>query len=161
MKNKKWLNYTLGILFTLIALTAVGMAGFRVGMMQTIPFARMGFDHNFGNNGPMMQNANPADGSINANPNDKTDGNNGFGGNPQFMQGNSRGHDFNDRGFDQGRGGMSMFGGLFGLIHIAILALLAWFGYKLVKNSGWKLVRAQAAPQTTETPSVEVEQKKE
>ncbi len=36
MKNKNWLNYTLGILFTLIALTFVGVAGVRVGMMQNV-----------------------------------------------------------------------------------------------------------------------------
>lgn len=161
MKNKKWLNYTLGILFTLIALTAIGVAGFRIGMMQQVPFARMG-----NGNGPMMQGVNPRANNNNIYPNDNTAGNdnNGkdnFGGGPQFMQGNPHSNDFNNRGFDRGRGGMSIFGGLFGLIHIAILALLLWFGYKLVQKSGWKLVRVQAASATTEAPSVEVEEKKE
>jgi hypothetical protein len=149
MKNKKWLNYTLGILFSLIALAAVGMAGFRVGMMQNVPFGRMAFDQNFGNNGPMMQGVNPTDGTNSNNSGD-----------PKFMQGNMRGQEFNHRGFDR-RGGMSVFGGLFGLIHFAILALLLWFGYKLVKNSGWKLVRVQNAPAAAESASAEVEEKKE
>lgn len=151
MKNKKWLNYTLGILFSLIALAAVGMAGFRAGMMQTIPFGRMAFDHNFENNGSVMQGVNPTDGTTNGN---------NFGSNPKFMQGNMRGQEFDHRGFDR-RGRMSVFGGLFGLIHFAILALLLWFGYKLVKNSGWKLVRVQNTDSAQESASAGVEEKKE
>jgi hypothetical protein len=159
MKNKKWLNYTLGILFSLIALAAVGMAGFRVGMMQTVPFGRVAFDHNFGNNGQMMQGVNPTDGTNNTVPNNNANGGN-FEGDPRFMQGNMRGQEFNKRGFDR-RDGMSVFGGLFGLIHFAILALLLWFGYKFVKNSGWKLVRVQNTSTAAEPISAAVEDKKE
>ena len=144
MKNRKWLTYTLGALLTLIALAVVGMAGFRIGMMQTGAFPRMGiaerpaFNQNVDKNDPNSQEANP-----NGND-DRT---------PQ-------GNNFNPRGFDRGHRGMPMLGGLFGLIHVAILALLLWFGYKLVQNSGWKFVRvSNDAPAAS--PSVDVEEKKE
>jgi hypothetical protein len=140
MKNRKWLTYTLGTLLTLIALGVVGMAGFRIGMMQTGGFPRMGiaerpgFDQNVDKNAPNAQAFNP-------------NGNN-----------NPRDNDFSSHGFDRRHPGMPMPGGLFGLIHIAILALLLWFGYKLIQNSGWRFVRVQNnAPAT----SVEVEEKKE
>ena len=136
MKNKKWLSYTLGILLTLVVLVAVGGAGFRAGMMQNAVITR-----NF-------------DGAGHAFTHDFSDN-----GAPHSMQGNSRGNDFNGHGFDRGR--ISPFGGLFGLIHIAILGLLAWFGYKLVQKSGWKLVREQAPTTTTEAPNMEVSEKKE
>jgi hypothetical protein len=56
------------------------------------------------------------------------------------------------RGFDRGRGGFHS--PIFGLFHLIVLGVLAWFGYKLVKNSGWKLVKvnASAAP-AAEQPS--------
>lgn len=152
MKNRKWLTYTLGALLTLIALAVVGMAGFRVGMMQSGAFPPMGigerpaFNQNVDKNDPNAQGVTPGD---NTNPNG-TD-------NP-----GPRGNGFNPRGFDRGHGGMPMMGGLFGLIHIAILALLLWFGYKFVQNSGWRLVRVQNnAPAANETVSVDVEEKKE
>jgi hypothetical protein len=49
------------------------------------------------------------------------------------------------------------------LIHVVVLGLLLWVGYKFVKNSGWKLTRVQAstAPAASETPNVEIEEKKE
>lgn len=143
MKNRKWLTYTLGTLLTLIALAVVGMAGFRVGMMQTGTSPRMGmgempaFNQNVDKNDPNSQGVNP-----NGNGNNNT----------------PRGNDFNPHGFDRGHRGMPMFGGLFGLIHIAILALLLWFGYKLVQNSGWRFVRVQ---NNAPAASVEVEEKKE
>lgn len=147
MKNRKWLTYTLGTLLTLIALAVVGLAGFRVGMMQTGGFPRMGiaerpaFNQNVDKNDPNTQGVNP-------------NGNNN-GGNP-------RGNDFNQHGFDRGHRGMPMLGGLFGLIQVAILALLLWFGYTLVQKSGWKLVRVQGqTPAASETVHAEVEEKKE
>jgi hypothetical protein len=147
MKNRKWLTYTLGALLTLIALAIVGMACFRVGMMQNGALPRMGigerpaFNQNVDKVDPAVQGANPGDNNLNPNGN---------------------GNGFNPRGFDRGLRGMPMMGGFFGLIHIAILALVLWFGYKLVQNSGWRLIRVQNnAPAPSETVSAEVEEKKE
>jgi hypothetical protein len=140
MKNRKWLTYTLGTLLTLIALAVVGMAGFRVGMMQTGDFPRMGMGERPAFNQNMDKN-------VPTTPGD----NNNFGGNPH-------GNGFNPRAFDR----MPIPGGLFGLIHIAILALLLWFGYKLIQNSGWKFVRVQNnAPTVIKAASTEVDEKKE
>jgi hypothetical protein len=147
MKNRKWLTYTLGALLTLIALAVVGVAGFRVGMMQTGDFPRMGmgerpgFNQNVDKNDPNTQGANP-----NGNEND----------------GSPRGYGFNPRGFPHGHRGMPMHGGFFGLIQVAILALLLWFGYRLIQNSGWRLVRVENnTPAAGPTVSAEVEEKKE
>lgn len=153
MKNNKWLTYTIGILLTLVVMVAVAGAGFRVGMSQSGTFSRAAFAHD-------------------------------FDGTPRDMQGNDQGTDphgmrssFQDHGkqqFTQGfdgrsgnRGGMSFGSPIFGLIRIAVLGLLAWLGYKLVKNSGWKLTREQAAsapaptPVQSEAASAEAEEKKE
>ncbi len=134
MKNKKWLTYTLGILLTLIVLAAVGGVGFRVGAMQSASLTRSAFTHDF-------------DGGL------------------QFMQGNSHDREFgnNREGDRRGGDGTSFFSPIFGLIHIALLGLLGWFGYKYVKNSGWRLTRVQAtpAPVADETASVDVDEKKE
>jgi hypothetical protein len=148
MKNRKWLTYTLGTLLTLIALAVVGLAGFRVGMMQVGAFPHMGigerpmFNQNVDKNDPNLQGANPnGNGSDDSGP---------------------RGYGFNPRGFDRGHRGMPMLGGLFGLIHVAILALLLWFGYKLVQNSGWRFVRvSNDAPAASPSVNAEVEEKKE
>jgi hypothetical protein len=147
MKNRKWLTYTLGVLLTLIALAVVGMAGFRVGMMQNGAFPSMGigerpaFNQNVDKNDRGIQGFNP-----------------GENGNIDIP----RGYGFNTRGFDRGHRGMPMLGGFFGLIHIALLALVLWFGYKLVQNSGWRFVRVQNnAPAPSETVSAQVEEKKE
>jgi len=145
MKNRKWLTYTLGIVLILIALTVVGMAGFRAGMMQNgVPFARMhnnpAFAQHYDNNGPMMQGNNS-----------NNNGNN-----------NPHGNDFGNRHDNGRRGGISMLGGLFGLIHIAVLGLLVWFGYKYVQKSGWRFVKVSAATvETNQTPSEVVEEQKE
>lgn len=147
MKNRKWLTYTLGTLLTLIALAVVGMAGFRIGMMQTAGFPRMGiderpaFDQNVDKNDPRIQGFDPYQGGNGDMP---------------------RGNHFKPRGFDRGHRGMPMLGGLFGLIQVAILALLLWFGYKLVQNSGWRFIRVQNnAPASSEVVSTQVEEKKE
>ena len=128
MKSKKWITYTLGIVLTLIVLAAVGATGFRMGVMQSASFANL------------------------------TDGQSARA--PFFAHGMDGDFSRMDRGefshgFDRGRGrdGGRFFSPIFGLIHIAIFGALAWFGYKLIKNSGWKLVKvnASAAP----TPAVE------
>lgn len=153
MKNNKWLTYTLGILLTLVVLVVVAGAGFRTGMMQNASFARPAFAHNFDGGPQAMQgNSQNNDGapSMQGNFHDN-DG-------PQSMQGgNSR-----NKGFGNDRGGMNFRSPLFGLIHLALLGLLGWFGYTLVKKSGWRITRVAAtAPVVEETPSVEVEEKKE
>jgi hypothetical protein len=144
MKNKKWVTYLLGTLLTLIALAVVGAAGFRIGIMQNADFPRMefgerpAFDQNVDKNDPGAPN-----------------GNDDLGSNP-------RGNGLAPRGFDRGHRGMPMMGGLFGLIHIAILALLLWFGYKFIKNSGWRLIRIQnETPSTGPAATTRVEEEKE
>jgi hypothetical protein len=144
MKNKKWVTYLLGALLTLIALTVVGVAGFRAGVTQSAAFPRMGigerpsFNQNVDKNDPNIQGTN-------------SDGNS--------SDGAPRGNGFNPRGFDRG---MPMMDGLFGLIHIVIFALLLWFGYKLAQKSGWRLVRVQnETPAVNEPIKAEVEEKKE
>ncbi|HQX02036.1 MAG TPA: hypothetical protein PLQ94_07995 [Anaerolineales bacterium] len=137
MKNKKWFTYTLGILLTLIVLAVVGGVAFRIGAAQNSEFVH-----------PMMNNAGPAF-------------SHGFdmpGGN--FHDQEFGGMGSHGRGFD--RGGRSFFSPIFGLIRLAVLGLLLWGGYKLIQKSGWRLTRVtEPAAVTSETPSVEVEEKKE
>ena len=142
MKNKKWLTYTLGILLTLIVLAVVGGAAFRIGAMQNNTFAH-----------PMMNGAGPGF-------------ERGFDGGqmPNFHQQGFEGRDFHGRGFDRGGRGSGFFSPIFGLIKLAVLAALLWFGFKFVKNSGWRLTRDAApasAPAVSAAPSVEVDEKKE
>jgi len=121
MKNKKWLTYTLGIVLTLIVLAAVGGAGFRMGVMQSVSFANIkdgttaqfhSFDNSHGMAGDFSQ----------------------------MERGNM------SRGFDHGRGrDRGGFSPIFGLLRLIVVGALAWFGYKLIKNSGWKLVKVNAS----------------
>ncbi|MEK6751754.1 MAG: hypothetical protein AABZ00_05755 [Chloroflexota bacterium] len=139
MKSKKWLTYTLGILLTLVVLAAVGGFGFRMGVTQSASFTKL------------------------------TDGQSAQA--PFFAHGQGMDDDFNrmergnsSHGFDRGRGrDRGGFSPIFGLIRLVVLGALAWLGYKLVTNSGWRLSRVAAtpAPAGNETPSVEVEEKKE
>ena len=157
MKNNKWLNYTLGILLTLVVLVVVAGAGFRTGMMQNASFARPAFAHNFDGGPQAMRGNQPGNFQNNDGQQSMQQGNSHDNGGPQSMQGNSR-----NKGFDNDRGGMNFRSPLFGLIHVALLGLLGWFGYTLVKKSGWRITRVAAtAPVVEETPSVEVEEKKE
>ena len=141
MKNKKWLTYTLGILLTLIILAAVGAVGFRIGSMQNNTFVH-----------PMMNGAGPS-----------FDHGFGNGQMPNFHQQGFEGRDFHDRGFDRGgRGGFIP--PIFGLIKLAVLGALLWFGFRFIKNSGWRLTRdavPASAPAASEPPSVDVDEKKE
>lgn len=175
MKNRKWLNYTLGFLLTLIVLAVVAGAGFRVGMTQNASFARLPFTHNFvGAPQAMRGNFQNDDARQPAQGNFQNDnGAQGMQGNfhdnnggPQAMQGNFDKQRFDNRSGDR-RDGMPFFSPIFGLIHLVVLGLLVWIGYKLVKKSGWRLSLARTspapvpAPSATETPSVVVEEKKE
>ena len=164
MKNRKWITYTLGILLTLAVLAVVGAAGFRIGTMQNASFTHPSFTKNFdGRPQSMPRNFQNDDMSPRMQENFHNNGG------PQGMQANPHNQGFdnrgNNRGFDR-RGGRSFFPPIFGLIHLALLGLLLWVVYKLVKNSGWRLTRVAAspAPAVSATPSVEnveVEEKKE
>lgn len=136
MNNKKWLTYTLGILLTLVVLTVVGGAGFRIGTMQNASFVHPPFTRNFDGERQTMpksfqNNGNPQRMQENFHHNDEF----------QDQQGNPYG--FNNHGnirdVDRRGGGMFFFPPIFGLIHIAVLGLFVWVVYKLVKNSGWRL----------------------
>jgi len=149
MKNKKWFNYALSILLTLVVLAVVAGAGIRVGMMQGTSFARPTLTHDFDRVPHAMQ------------------GNTQDGGNPHATQGSfqTRGMD-DDNSNDRRDGGFPFLSPIFGLIRLAVLGLLVWVGYTFVKKSGWRLTRAQAspvsdsAPVASETPSAEVEEEK-
>lgn len=131
MKSKKWITYTLGIVLTLLVLAAVGATGFRIGLMKSASFTNL------------------------------TDGQSARA--PFFAHGMDGNFSHMDRGefshgFDRGRGrdGGSFFSPLFGLFHLVVLGALAWFGYKIIKNSGWKLVKvnaSEAPAPAVETPS--------
>ncbi len=146
MKTKKWLWITLSVLLTLVVLVGVAGAGFRYGVMQSPAFVKM-------QEARMQQKLAQPPKQQAQNFDQKPNGRN-----PQmqgFDQHGNFGHGFDQhRGFNRGRGG---FGSpLFGLIHLLILGALLWFGYKYVKNSGWKLVReAQPAPVANQPASVE------
>jgi hypothetical protein len=132
MKSKKWLTYTLGIVLTLIVLTAVGGAGFRMGVMQNASFANL------------------TDGSVAQFH--SFDNYHGMDGDFSRMDGGDFSHGF-DRGRGRDRGGFSP---IFGLFHLIVVGALAFFGYKLIKNSGWKLVKVNASgasASAVETPS--------
>ena len=134
MKNRKWLTYTLGTLLTLIVLAAVAVASFRIGMMQNASFVRPAFARNF-NNAPLEMQKNFQD--------DK--GSQGMQGNPHDNGWNEMRGNRQNRGFD-GRGGMPFFAPIFGLIRLAVLGLILWGIYMLVKKSGWRLTRVEATP---------------
>jgi hypothetical protein len=173
MKNKKWLNYTLGILLTLVVLTVVAGAGFRAGMMQNFSFPRIAngvhpsFARGFGDLPERMKDNTQG----NVNPHLPQ------GNSPQGMRDNFQNNNMpqgfqrqafdNARGFDRRNGGFPLLSPLFGLIRLVVLGLLVWVGYKFVKKSGWKLSLSKAvtasapAPSPSETPVMEVEEKKE
>lgn len=142
MKNKKWLTYTLGIVLTLIVLAAVGGIGFRMGTMQSASFAK-------------LTDGQPAQA-------------------PFFAHGHGMDGDFSrmergnfSHGFDRGRGrdGGRFFPPIFGLVQLAFFSVLIYFGYKLIKNSGWKLVKVNAgesaAPVAEQVSEAARDEKKE
>jgi hypothetical protein len=142
MKNKKWLNYTLGVLITLIVLTAVAGAGFRAGMMQNPPMARV-----MNGTRPSLAHDNLGRLPQQAQDDFRDDKLQGMQGDLQRQAPrDGRGLDFRDDGFRFP---------IFGLIQLAVLGLLVWVGYKLIKKSGWRLSlnKAAAAPApAAETP---------
>ena len=135
----------MGILLTLVVLAVVGGAGFRIGMMQNTSFARPPFTRNFDGERQSMPR-NFQNGGI-PQPMQENYHNNGG---PQAMQGNPHNQGFdtrgNNRGVDRRGGRLPFFAPIFGLIHLALLGLLLWVVYKLVKNSGWRLTRVAASP---------------
>jgi len=131
MKTNKWLWRTLAVLLVLVVMAGVGFAGYRMGIMQGANLTANGtafmFTHGRGFDGGMMRG--------------------GFD-HPGFSYGRA---DFG------GRGGFSPFGFIFGLVRLAVFAGLIWLGYHLVKNSGWKLVKTEAAA----APSVQDSESKD
>ena len=138
MKTRKWIWWTLAGILALVVLTAAGFAGYRVGYVRGLsanPNAKDFLAGPFWHGQGRMQNL------------DKN-----------FEQrGSIPAQKFGGRQFDRfgGRGGFSFFAPLFGLVRLAVLAVLIWIGYKLVKNSGWRLTRvtAEPAPVAEEVPA--------
>lgn len=162
MKTKKWQNYTLSVLLTLIVLVVVAGAGVRVGMTQNASIMRPSFTRDF-DGSPRAMQVNPHNQAMQENP-QGDDGVQGYAKNdrgPQSMQGN-----FQSRGLDTRRdGGFPFLSPIFGLIRIVALGLLLWVGYTFVKRSGWRLsfskVAATPQPVAESAPVVEVEEKKD
>lgn len=136
MKNTKWLWRLLAVVLTLAVLAGVGFAGYRVGLVQGADLSAEELATIFSYGRGMQFN----DGSR------RPDHGHGFDGN-----GAVRGGDFGGRGFD--RGGFSLFSPLFGLLRLAVLGGLIWLGYRFIKNSGWRLVKAETPAPVTESPA--------
>jgi len=133
MKSRKWIWWTLGILLALALMAGAGFAGYRMGAMQTARHATSSND---------LQKAHPEG----RGPENGFQFGNDFRGDQGPSQ-NFRGQNFGGRNFNFGR----MHGGfmflphfIFGLIPLAVLILVIWLVVMLVKNSGWKLVKAGA-----------------
>lgn len=136
MKSKKWLTYTLGILLTFVVLAAVGGFGYRLGVTQSASFAKL--TDGATARAPFFAHGDGFDGNFNK----------GDWGRPS--------HGFDRGGVDRGDFHGGFFSPILGLIRLVVLGALVWLGYKLVKNSGWKLVKANAsesAAPVTEQPS--------
>jgi hypothetical protein len=165
MKNRKWLTYTLGTLLTLAVLAAVAGVSFRIGMTQNASFTRPAFARGFDsapqgmqrnfqdNGGPQGMQGNPQnnDGTQKMQGNFQDNGWNQMRGDRQYHGFDNSG---NNRGGDR-RGEPSIFSAIFGLIHLAVLGLIIWGVYTLVKKSGWRLTRVETAPAPIQTASVE------
>ena len=140
MKNTKWIWRILAVILTLVVLAGVGFAGFRVGLVQGAGLSAQElaaiFDH--GRSARFDSDA-PKEGGF--------DHGHGF----------VSGHDFDGRGFD--RGGFSFFSSLFGLLRLAVLGGLVWLGYRFVKNSGWRVVKAETTAPVAEVPAADEENK--
>lgn len=124
MKNKKWLAYTLGGLLSLIVLAVAGGIGFRAGMIKSASFVNL------------------TDGQTTQAP---------FFAHSHGMEGDFNRMDHGDFPRDFDRGGFRS--PLFGIFHLIAAAGLAFIGYKLIKNSGWRLVNVNAS--TAPTPAME------
>lgn len=121
MKNTKWLWWTLGTLLVAALVVGAGFAAYRMGYAQG---TLAGQDGSVAQGMPRFH--------MRGFDNDFRDGIRQF-----HMPGFNR--------FDGRRGGILPFFGLFGgLLRLAVLGLIIWGGYMLIKNSGWRLVREQA-----------------
>ena len=147
MKTKKWLWITLISILTLIVLAGVGLAGYRVGLTQN-PAVIKQLAELRAQRAEQFQRQNPGQlpqwNDKAADPRDHF--NQRYDPRIQSNRRFDRGRDFAERG---------RFSPLLGLLHLIILGALFWFGYKWIKNSGWKLVReTQLAPIESEAADV-------
>ena len=143
MKNTKWLWRILAVILTLVVLAGVGFAGFRVGLVQGADLSAEELATIFSHGGGTQFNDDSS----------KTGNSSGF----DQGHGFDHGHGFEGRGFD--RDGFSFFSPLFGLLRLAVLGGLIWLGYRFVKNSGWRLVKAETTAPVAEVPVADEENK--
>ena len=118
---KKWITYALGILLTLVVLAGVGLAGYRMGLMQGASGARI------------VSGRPPEPGRPPILEKRFNEGGPGFAwdiGPGRFAQGH-----------EHARGGRHLRFPFFGLVHLLVIGLLIWLGYAIYKNSGWQFVR--------------------
>jgi hypothetical protein len=130
MKNTKWIWWTLGILLVLILIAGAGFSAYRMGYAHG---AIAGQDGDFTQLMPRYH-----------------------------MRGFDGDFNYGMRGFHtpmfSGRGGFLPFFGIFGgLFQLAVLGLIVWALFLLVRNSGWRLVKT-TAPATVTPPSADDEE---
>ncbi|MDP1548452.1 MAG: hypothetical protein Q8L87_20765 [Anaerolineales bacterium] len=134
MKNTKWIWWTLGILLVLVLIAGAGFTTYRMGYAQGAIAAQ---------DGDLSQLF----------PRLHTRGFDGEGG---------RFHNFDrfEGKRSGGRGGFPFFVPILGLLRFVVLGGLIWLGYTLVRNNGWRLVKA-TPPAPVTPPSADGDEKNE
>lgn len=168
----KWLKITLISLLTLVVLLGVGAAGYRLGLTQNPEVIQKLADLRAQRYAQWQQAAPQQQQQQNG---ATQQGQDALPQQPQRLDGKINPHgqidprgDFNRNydpraQFDRRDGGRDRSFGVpfFGLLQWIILGAAIWFGYKYVKNSGWKLVREvpQPAPPVAAPAAAEEEPK--
>ena len=152
MKTRKWLWWTLTIVLTLVVLGFTGLAGYRVGLMQGTSVARTALRIRNSDGKTVAEQPVPSHLRGSEGKDYQNFPGQNFGPGQRFDA-----HSFNrfDRRTEFPFIGFPFLVPLFGLVRLAVLAVLIWLGYKLVKNSGWRLTRvaAEPAPVVEEVPA--------
>lgn len=147
---KTWLKVTLAVILALVVLAGAGAAGYRLGLSQNPEVLKQLAELRAQRYSQMQKVTPPQALSQQGQNNDAP---------KQFVNPRGQGFDPHSR-FDRRPdfwSGMFFFP-LLGLIKWAALGALVWFGYRYVKNSGWKLVREGQPAQTGVTSAPAEEQ---
>jgi hypothetical protein len=144
MKNKKWLNYVLGSLLTLLVLMIVAGAGFHAGMRLNISSLKTYASLSRFPREPLHEiQRNAQDGFRSHdgdNPSPKTRDN--------FGPGNFPGRK-NDLNFARRNVAPDFFKPLVWLAWLLALGLLLWIVLLVVRKSGWQLSLIKESPAST------------
>ncbi|MCA2001213.1 MAG: hypothetical protein LDL51_05045 [Chloroflexi bacterium] len=156
MKNKKWLNYVLGFLLTLLVLIMVAGAGFQAGMRQNasslktyVSLSRLPRDPSHGIQRNAQDGFHSHDGDS---PSTKSRDNLGLGNFP----GRKDNLNFVRRNFVP-----NFFKPLLWFGWLLTLGLLIWIVFLVIRKSGWRLSFSKAtpapAPAAESTPEAKTE----